>query len=296
MVLTKSKKDKKSFQHYLSEKDSLFIHEKNIFTEGWDTLAQPKFWYNVMNMSPDTMLVNVAATRSILMRIPTSYYMDKEKEERESFKDSVKKVFDLPEDEEIYVTFGRSHFYRFREVMDSLNVGIDEFKKAGVNPWYAQVILMIESPNQLKASPVGAYGGFQLMKSIAVQYGLKVNKEQDERVSLRKSAKAAARLIQEVCIPKAKEILAVHSIKPQEDELWFRLMVLHVYHAGAKNVGAVVKKIKPKNGGIELIQKLWKTQHRNFGNASQNYSQLALASQISLDKILREEYDLTNKL
>lgn len=284
-------KVKKSFDEYSLVKDSLFIHDLVVFSEGWDTLAQPQFWYQVMNTSPDTILVNIAATRKILTRVPTSHYMDKEKKEREAFKDSIKTAYQLPEDEEIYVTFGRKHYYQFKEVLDSLNIGISAFKKEKVNPWYAQVILMIESPNQLKVSPVGAYGGFQLMKRIAIEYGLKVNKNVDERANLSKSATAAAKLIKEVCIPKAKEILTNHSIRFSEKDLWFRLLVLHVYHAGYRNVNAVVKKIKPKEGGTHFIKKLWQTQYRGFKNASQNYSQLALASQISLDKIIKEEYN-----
>ena len=45
-----------------------------------------------------------------------------------------------------------------------------------MDPWYAQAILMIESPNKLQKSNAGAYGSFQLMKDVARLFGLKVNK------------------------------------------------------------------------------------------------------------------------
>lgn len=286
---------KKNYTDYRTDADSLFIIDSTFWRQGWDTLPQARFWYEVMRLTPDSILVNVAAKREVLLKIPTEIYMTREREEREAFKDSVKQCFLLPEDEEIYVTSGRRHFYKLDQVVDSLYVGIEIFRTEGVNPWYAQAILMIESPNQLLRSPAGAYGPFQLMKSIAQKYGLKVSKHTDERTDLRKSATAAAKLLQEVCIPKTKEILDAQKLPYQEKALWFRLLVLHVYHAGAKNVAAVVKKIDPDQGGMALIKALWQTQDRNFKNASQNYSQLALAAHIFLAEILETRYNLAQK-
>jgi hypothetical protein len=64
--------------------------------------------------------------------------------------------------------------------------------------------------------------------------------------------------------------------------MWFRLFVLHVYHAGAMNVAAVVNKIQPTEGSQELIKAMWQNSAAGFGNNSQNYSQLALAAQLIL--------------
>ena len=66
---------------------------------------------------------------------------------------------------------------------------------------------------------------------------------------------------------------------------------MHVYHAGAGNVSAVVNKIAPKEGGQQLIQTMWNTTAASFGNNSQNYSQLALASQLILHDIVHNESD-----
>jgi hypothetical protein len=64
---------------------------------------------------------------------------------------------------------------------------------------------------------------------------------------------------------------------------------MHIYHAGSGNVRSVFNKIQPTEGGQELIQKIWTTTAGSFGNASQNYSQVALATQIVLDEIIQPD-------
>jgi hypothetical protein len=74
-----------------------------------------------------------------------------------------------------------------------------------------------------------------------------------------------------------------------------------VYHAGALNVKAVVNKIQPTEGSQDLILKMWQTSAASFGNSSQNYSQLALASQLILNDMVTNKStkinltDLNNK-
>ena len=87
-------------------------------------------------------------------------------------------------------------------------------------------------------------------------------------------------LIKKICIPEAKKILNAKKISYNETDTWFRLFVLHVYHAGSMNVSAVINKINPTEGGQQLIQAMWQNKAAQFGNNSQNYSQLALASQL----------------
>src|SRR5690554_8012570 len=82
-----------------------------------------------------------------------------------------------------------------------------------------------------------------------------------------------------VCIPEAKVILDRHGIAYHENDLWFRLFVMHIYHAGAANVSGVVNKINPSTGGMDLIQAMWVTENGRFRNASQNYTQIALRSE-----------------
>ena len=175
--------------------------------------------------------------------------------QKDAFKDSIKKANGVTSDECVFVTTGKNDFYLFHDVYPSLSKGVEAFERYHVDPWYAQAILLIESPGQLKKSSAGAYGAFQLMPAVARAQGLTVNKYTDERKDFDRSAYGASRLLRTVCIPEAKRILDAHKISYNENDLWFRLFVLHVYHAGAANVAAVVNKIGSKervycSGGV----------------------------------------------
>lgn len=261
------------------------IRDSTLYHEGWDTLAQTRFWRLVMQLDPELSVVNVAKTREILGTTSTLSFDQLSRRGQNAFKDSVRKSYSLPRDEEIYITSGKNHFYHFGKVIPSINQAIEVFAEEGVDPWYAQTILLIESPGKLQLSTAGAYGPFQLMKAVAQEYGLTVNEEQDDRKDFHKSAQGAARLIRRMCLPKTRSMLEELDIPYQETDSWFRLLVLHVYHAGPRNVRAVLRKIKPKEGGMALIQTMWQTEHRRFGNASQNYSQIALASMFELHEL-----------
>ena len=65
--------------------------------------------------------------------------------------------------------------------------------------------------------------------------------------------------------------------------------MLHVYHAGAYNVAKAVNYANLNDGGMDFIRTLWETKYGHFGNASQNYSQVALASLLELDEIIYTE-------
>jgi hypothetical protein len=124
------------------------------------------------------------------------------------------------------------------------------------------------------------------MPSVARAQGLTVNSSVDERKNFDRCAYGSARLISRVCIPEARRILNAHNIAFNESDLWFRLFVLHVYHAGSLNVKAVVDKINPQEGNRELIMDMWQTSAAGFGNNSQNYTQLALAAQLILHEMV----------
>jgi len=199
----------------------------------------------------------------------------------------VRLVYHLDSTAKINVTTGKSDFYKFDKVYGSLAKGIKAFAKNDVDPWYAQAILLIESPAQLRKSSTGAYGAFQLMPGVARSEGLIVNRHIDERADFNRSAYAASNLIKTICLPYARQILATTNLEYKETDWWFRLFVMHIYHAGASNVRAVVAKIGKVKSGQELIQKMWQTTAAGFGNNSQNYSQLALAAQLII-------YQMTN--
>lgn len=276
-------------------KDSMLqqvVTDPYMYYERWDTLAQPRFWRRVMNLTPDSAVLNIAATRTILEIFPTEQYDTLDSKGKRAFKTEKLAQYQLSPNTRIYVTYGKADYYQIREVMPSIGKAIKIFEGVGTDPWYAQAILLIESPGQIRRSPTGAYGSFQLMSSVAREEGLVINSRVDEREDFPKSAAAAARFLRRVCIPEARRIANRHGLDYDEQDLWFRLMVLHCYHAGAGNVAGAVRKVNPQEGGMALITALWHTEHRGFRNASQNYSQVALASLLELDAIVSRECDV----
>ncbi len=283
----------KSWDHEKIEvKDNLgsnvMIGPDAIFKDQWQVLPQAMFWKQIMKLSPDSCLINVAATRVVLLKLDCKKWNRQTEVQKGLFKDSLRKLNNLPQGEQLFVTSGKSDFYLFDDVYPSISRGVSAFELHGVDPWYAQAILLIESPGQLKKSCAGAYGPFQLMPGVARAQGLTVTKTLDERKDFDLSARGSARLISRICIPEAKKILNAHHLSYNESDLWFRLFVMHVYHAGAMNVRAVVDKIDPKVGNQELILKMWQTSAAAFGNSSQNYTQLVLASQLILNDMVAD--------
>ena len=268
-----------------------FVHDPVLYQERWDTLAQPMFWRQVIGLSQDSCILNVASNRKVLGVISTKEWHRQSEPQKSAYKDSLRKVHNLPEGTMIYVTAGKKEFYSHKVVVPSIDKAIQVFNREGTDPWYAQVILLIESPGKMQKSSAGAYGAFQLMKSVARKYGLRVDKYVDEREDFDKSAMAAARLLGRVCVPEVKKILDNHCIAYKEDDLWFRLLVLHAYHAGSGNVAAVINKIAPSEGGIQLIRTVWQTEAGGFKNSSQNYSQVGLASLLRFDEIVYHSKD-----
>ena len=265
---------------------NLILESEQMYSERWNMLPQALFWKRIMKLSSDSCLVNVASTRQILQDINSKEWFALSKTQKLNFREEMRIKYNIQKGESIYVTSGKSDFYKFEKVYPTLREGITVFDEMCVDPWYAQSILLIESPGQLKKSISGAYGAFQLMPSVARANGLTVNKTTDERKDFEKSANAAAKLIKNICIPEAKKILKAHELQYSENDLWFRFLVLHIYHAGAGNVAAVLKVINPEEGSQELIKSMWQNKAAGFGNCSQNYSQLAIASQLILHDLV----------
>lgn len=264
----------------------VIMDAESIYSDKWAELPQPQFWRQIMKLAPDSCLVNIASSRIILAKMSNKDWNSQTEARKEIVRDSLRVAYNLDSTERIFVTTGKNDFYRFNDVYPTISKGVEVFEEQGIDPWYAQAILLIESPGQLKKSSVGAYGAFQLMPGVARAMGLTVNNSVDERKDFEKSAMGSARLIKRVCIPEAKKILESHHLTYNENDLWFRLFVLHVYHAGAINVRAVVNKINPTAGSQDLIKAMWQTSAASFGNNSQNYTQLALASQIILNELV----------
>ena len=268
------------------------IDPEMLFIERWDTLPQSKFWKTVINTSKDTCLINIASTREILNSVDRKLWFNQSEDEKKEFKDSLINYFCLDTSTKLYITTGKKEFYQIEEVIPSIASAIEIFHANGVDPWFAQSILLIESPAQLKYSSVGAYGPFQIMKRVARTMGLTVNRYIDERKDFTKSAFAASELLRTICIPQARRILCeMDDIDPNGDELWFKFLVLHIYHAGAKNVESLLSQLDEPIQGMELIQWMWSNEYGNFKNASQNYSQIAIAAMLTLKEIVLSDCD-----
>lgn len=268
-----------------------FVQTQALYHENWDKLPQPNFWRTLMTMDDDSALINVGFNRQIIKKVAVNDWNKKSDLEKNRFRDSVRVHLGYPDDTRIFMTSGKKSFYDFEKVIPTIERGIDVFQCNNVDPFYAQAILLIESPNKLQKSPVGAYGSFQIMKNVAINMGLTVNSVVDDRKDFDKSAWAAAKLIRTICIPETNRILDEKCITYEPTDLWYRLLVLHVYHAGAGNVKKVLDVINPEKGNMELITTMWQTEAGGFRNASQNYSQLALASIIELNAIIYANCD-----
>jgi hypothetical protein len=267
-----------------------FFNNHQIFSENWDTLGPARFWQEVFALTHDSMIINVASIRQPLYRIPASEWHCQTESEKSIYKENLCIANNLESSTTLFVTGGKRFFFEFRKVLPLISKSIKVFEDLQTDPWYAQTILLIESPGKTEISSyAGARGPFQLMPYVARQYGLVVSRTRDDRTDLIKSATAASKLIKNICIPGAKRILDKHGIAYNEKDLWFRLLVMHVYHAGAGNVAAVVNKISPQRGGMELIRSLWVNEAAGFKNESQNYSQIALAAMIRFDRLVNQD-------
>ncbi len=251
---------------------------------GCDTMAHVIFWRRIMNLHQDSCLINVHSCRRVLTTYPAINWNTCSMVQRISIADSFRRMQGIYDSSRVVGTMGKSFFYVFEKIAPKVPLGIEAFEKNGVNGWYAKAILLIESPNQLQKSTAGAYGPFQLMKGVARNYGLKVNKKKDERANFNRSAYAASQLIKTICIPYTKQMLDSKSIAYNEDDLWFRLLVMHVYNAGAGNVSMALNAIPQTQPGIGLIKQLWTTSAGRFQTSSQNYSQLILAAFLEYDE------------
>jgi len=283
---------KKTVIYHNKTTKSSFVDNSALHTEHWDTLPQPKFWMDILSLSPDSCILNVASCRKPLQKICLDEWSCQEEAEKNEYKSYLCSANQLDPGTTLFVTTGKKEFYEHKKVVPMLDRAIRVFMENNTDPWYAQTILLIESPGKsTQVSSVGAYGPFQLMRSVARRFGLTVTKSRDDRADLEKSAKAAAALLRTMCLPNVRAMLDLRDIPYKETDLWFRLLVLHAYHAGSGNLAGVVNKINPKEGGISLITTLWQTEWGGFKNESQNYSQIALASLLLFDRIINQDGD-----
>lgn len=269
------------------------IEDKDLFAQGWDTLQQVMFWKEVVTLDPQHFIIYSLETREILGYAEAKEWNRMSATQRRAFQIERCKEYNVSTKNTIVAAQGRKDFYLFEETIPNIAKGISVFTAEKTDPWYAQAILLIESPgSKVKTSYSGARGSFQLMPEVAREMGLTVTEEKDDRTDFKKSAQGAARLMRQTCIPQTKAMLNKRGIAFKETDLWFRLLVMHSYHAGGGNVAAALNVINPKSGGMWLIQRLWKTNAAGFQNESQNYSQIALSAILQLANIVAQQGDI----
>src|SRR3954471_8690777 len=94
-----------------------FVDNRNLFKEGWDTLAQPKFWQNVICLSPDSCIINSAEKRQSLCVITNDEWRCQEESEKSAYRDYLKSAHGLDNETSINVTTGKKEFYEYRKVI-----------------------------------------------------------------------------------------------------------------------------------------------------------------------------------
>lgn len=267
------------------------VKTNQIYEEGLDTMPQIIFWRRVMTMPPDSGVLSQYGKRTVFGTMSVSAWNLLGETKQGALRDSIRKQYGLGDSTRILFTAGKNDFYNAAGVITDINKAVPLFVQQGVDPFYAQAILLIESPGKVRKSYAGAMGPFQLMPAVARSMGLTVNKKDDDRKDFDKSAFAAAKLIRTTCIPQLNAMLTKRGIPCDSSSLWYRCLVLHIYHAGAGNVDAALNVIKPTCGGMWLVKELWTTKAAQFGNASQNYSQLALAQMLEMDAVLGKQIE-----
>ncbi|MFM8243724.1 MAG: hypothetical protein ACKN86_13040, partial [Crocinitomicaceae bacterium] len=103
---------------------STILHAEELFNDRWDILPQAQFWKQIMTLSPDSILINVASTRQIIEKMSLRDWNKKTEEEKSLYRAEARNNLGLSEQERIYVTYGKNDFYKFKEVYPQLSKGV----------------------------------------------------------------------------------------------------------------------------------------------------------------------------
>src|SRR4051812_21729414 len=106
-----------------------FINDSMLYTEGWHTLPQPKFWQQIMLLSPDSAIVSLPANRQILDRIDLKEWNKLSDIQHNLYRDSIRRFNNIPDSMSVLVTGGKKDFYEYKKVMPTINRSIDVFKQ-----------------------------------------------------------------------------------------------------------------------------------------------------------------------
>ncbi len=281
----------KNDSHYIINADTFHFLSIEDDSNAVDFLSSPNvvFWMRDILLSADSFLVVNQTTRQVIDVVHKDAIQKIDRSQNLTTLGSLYAMkHSVPSNHKIKFVRGRKEFFNYSVVGPKLKIANSVFESVGVNPMVSQLLLLIESPSNHKGvSQSGAAGHFQIMPSVARKYGLRISKGVDDRLIFSKSAYAAARLVKEYCVPQAKRICIKNNIEFNTDALWFNLLVLHIYNAGAGTVATAVKHNENGIDGNDLIKRLWHTNVGAFQNSSQNYSQVCLASYLGYKEFLK---------
>ena len=73
-----------------------------IIAEGWSDLAQPKFWKQIMNLSPDSCIINIASSRVIIATMSIRDWKAQTEVQKGLYRDSVRLAHNLDSEARIF--------------------------------------------------------------------------------------------------------------------------------------------------------------------------------------------------
>jgi hypothetical protein len=94
-----------------------FLRDPSFFAQGWHTLPQVSFWKQVINMSGDSCIVNIASCRKPVGRVSREVWMGQTESEKVCYKDSVCTSHCLEPGSAIFVTAGKGEFYEVKKTL-----------------------------------------------------------------------------------------------------------------------------------------------------------------------------------
>ena len=112
-----------------------FLSDSAFYKQGWDTLAQVRFWREVINLTSDTCIINVASCRKPVDKVSRKIWMQQNEFEKVCFKDSLCNVHCLEPGTNLFVTAGKGEFYEVKKTLSLISAAIETFESVGCDPW-----------------------------------------------------------------------------------------------------------------------------------------------------------------
>ena len=81
--------DHEKIQVYNDNSLTTLMHAESIFEDRWDILPQPQFWKQIMRLSPDSCLINIAESRTILLKMSIRDWSRQTEAQKTVFKDKI---------------------------------------------------------------------------------------------------------------------------------------------------------------------------------------------------------------